>query len=794
MKKLYTTLLSVLAGFVGFSQTSVITGNASGGFENGPPFNFASNFWGSANGAFNQWAMGTGSVGAGTRGAYIGNGTTFAGTNDPAISHIYRSTAAAIPAGVNRIAVVFKYRQPVVDPGGDSLIMSVAVNAVPNPTAGNTVNPAYTRLYSNTATAYPGYVVIGPVDIPLAYAGQSIKLAFTHVNNGTGAIGVPAIDSVVMYHCNLAANTGTATLCPGTTTTLSNATGVGTWSSSNPAVATTLAGPAASTTVTGITAGTATITYSNGLCYQTTVVTVNPLPAAIGGVMTVCPGNTTLLSDTDPGGAWSNSPTSTATISAGGLVTAIATGTSTVTYTLPTGCRTTSVVTVHPLPVASNVTGGGSRCATGPGVSIGLDNTVPGVTYFLFNGASLVSSMAGTGAAANFPTLFTAAGTYTATATSTITGCSNNMSGSATVSIATPVVPSVTITLPTLICSGDLVTFTPVPVNGGVSPTYQWWVNGVATTMGSTYTYSPVNGDILAVTLHTGGICAIPDTAIASETLAVSTLVTPAVTIAVGPSNPSCEGSPVTFSATPTFGGPTPSFRWTRAGVNVATGPTYSCVPTNGDPVYCRMTSSYTCRTADTVLSSVITMTTVPSAAVPVVNILASPGTNVPDGTTVTLTAMVSGTTVPVAYQWHLNGTPIPGATDVSYTSNSFVAGDIITCKVTNVDPCAKSSLKSVSFGPTSAVGGIDIVDNAFSLSPNPNKGTFHLTGLLQEAGTMDLTVVNMLGQVIYSQSVVTPSAEVSQQINIGNVPAGVYLLNVRTGAASGLVRFTVSE
>jgi trimeric autotransporter adhesin len=148
---------------------------------------------------------------------------------------------------------------------------------------------------------------------------------------------------------------GTASLCVGATATLTDATGGGTWTSSNPAIAT-----IGSTTgiVNGVAAGTSLITYvTGGGCMATTTATVNPLPAAITGTRVVCVGSMTTLSDASSGGIWSSGSLTTATVgSVTGVVTGVSAGTDTVTYRLTTtGCHTSTVVTVDPLPCTTGI-------------------------------------------------------------------------------------------------------------------------------------------------------------------------------------------------------------------------------------------------------------------------------------------------------------------------------------------------------------------------------------------------------------------------------------------------------
>jgi hypothetical protein len=123
--------------------------------------------------------------------------------------------------------------------------------------------------------------------------------------------------------------------------------------------------------------------------------------------------------------------------------------TSTTTYTVQTTtaggyCATTmsgnAVVTVNPLPTAYGVTGGGSYCAGGSGVAIGLANSQTGKNYQLYRngGATAVGSpVAGTGSAITFGTQ-TTADTYTVVATDAATSCTASMTGSATVTVNSP--------------------------------------------------------------------------------------------------------------------------------------------------------------------------------------------------------------------------------------------------------------------------------------------------------------------------------------------------------------------
>src|ERR1019366_2438335 len=161
----------------------------------------------------------------------------------------------------------------------------------------------------------------------------------------------------------------------------------------------------------------------------------------------------------------------------------------------------TAIVVVNPLPLAYTVTGGGSYCAGGTGVMVGLSGSNTGIHYQLYRGITSVGTpVTGTGSALNLG-LQTVAGSYTVIATDATSGCTNNMTGSVAVTITATVTPTVTITTSPgdTVCAGTTVTFTAIPVNGGTAPTYVWNVNGSWTGSGSTYIYMPSDGDIVTV-------------------------------------------------------------------------------------------------------------------------------------------------------------------------------------------------------------------------------------------------------------------------------------------------------
>jgi len=245
--------------------------------------------------------------------------------------------------------------------------------------------------------------------------------------------------------------TGDSSVCIGTTNTLSNLPGGGTWVSVSTGVATI---GSSSGIVGGILAGTSIITYTapTSGCISTTTVTVNPLPTIFsitgGGTSSFCSGG--LGIDLGLGGSsfgvsyqlYDNGIAMGTPLSGTGGTLTFGYQTFAGTYSvvgtnITTTCSDvmsgTAVIIINALPTVYTVGGGGAYCVGGSGYPITLSGSDTGVTYQVFDGSVAIgSSVAGTGAALNFG-IFSAAGTYSIVATSNATGCSDYMSGSATI-------------------------------------------------------------------------------------------------------------------------------------------------------------------------------------------------------------------------------------------------------------------------------------------------------------------------------------------------------------------------
>lgn len=169
--------------------------------------------------------------------------------------------------------------------------------------------------------------------------------------------GCRAFDTVYVV-ANPAPITGVARACQFASTVLADPTPGGRWASLNPGVATI---GATTGTVSGIFGDTTTMTYTIAPgCQVHTVVTIDPLPSAIIGKDTLCPGVKDTLHNATPGGTWSSLTSAVALVDSNGVDTTITGGVATLKYAMiSTGCFTTKNIFVKPPPVPHIVFYGG---------------------------------------------------------------------------------------------------------------------------------------------------------------------------------------------------------------------------------------------------------------------------------------------------------------------------------------------------------------------------------------------------------------------------------------------------
>ena len=527
--------------------------------------------------------------------------------------------------------------------GSCYVTQEVTVNTVPVAISGNTT--AICQTFTITLSDATGGGLWSSATTTIGTVGSTSGVV-TGIGVGTTiisySIGSCSVTTIVTVDTQPAAISGTLTVCQGLTTSLSDATGGGTWSSVTGSIGT------ISTTgiVTGISSGTTIISYTLGICAAKAIVTVQPLPTVITGTKTVCSGSTTNLGDTPGGGTWSSSNTAVATV---GVSTGVVTGqtvavatTVTITYTAGSGCYMTTTVTVNPLPT----------------VILG--------SHVVCFGSSVTLSDAGGGT-------WTSANTFIATVGSTTGVVTGVGVGVTTITYKLPTGCYVTapmtvnplpvaITGPTLVCVGSTITLSDLTGGGTWSSS-----NTLLATVGSTTgVVTGISSGVVTITYTLGTGCYV--------TYNVTVNTPPAIITPVGDTT-FCPGGFVALTANTGAG---LTYQWYVGGVAIPGALSSSYIATTAGNYQVKVTNSNGCSAFSIPMSVTI--------ATPVASITATSSTTICAGTSITLDANIG---IGLSYQWLLGGAAISGAVGATLTTN--VAGDY-SCVVTNSTGCSATS------------------------------------------------------------------------------------------------------
>jgi uncharacterized protein YjdB len=616
---------------------------------------------------------------------------------------------------------------------------------------------------------------------------------------------VTTVNIVVTPAPTVAVISGSSTVCIGSAIALTDATSGGTWSSGSPSIAAVGSGTGI---VTGVVSGTSVISYtissSCGNVYATKTVTVNPLPLPVTGAGNVCAGSTVTLSDATSGGSWSSGSILIATVgSSTGIVSGVSSGTSLISYILPTGCMATSSVTVNPLP--STITGSTSICI---GTSSALGSTPTGGTWSSSNPlVATIGSLSGlvTSVAAGSTTI-----TYTLP-----TGCKNT-------TIVTVNPPPSAITGTTTICAGSATTLSDATTGG----TWSSSSTAVATIGSATGFLSGVSAGVANITYSTSTGCNV---------ITVVT-VNPAPSPISGTTS-FCEGATVTLSNTTTGGA------WSSGNISVATIGSVSGVVNGISPgtsaiTYTLSAGCYTnttvtinpmpfagiitgfssvCEGANITLTDGATGGSWSSSATAVASIVSGTGvvTGVANGVTIVSYTVtnVCGTavaTIPITVNPLPNAETIIGSNEVceneTIALTDMAAGGIWAASNGNASVSAIGIVTGVTAGTVtisytvtnicgsaSAVSLLTIIPTAICIAgvntvsanseirayPNPSRGIFSIDLPQTNSGSV-ITIVDVFGRVLETKAIENNNAQ-TWTFNLGNIASGSYFVKVST-------------
>ena len=731
----------------------------------------------------------------------------------PTIASVGSSTGVVTGLGPNYSTIIY-----YTLPSGCSTSYTVSVNPISAISGTSPLCQGSSTNYSDGTTGgiWTGSNAVMNINSSSGLVtGLSEGTAIITYTLGTGCTTTTTI--VVNPISPIAGNTS---VCAGQTMTLSDATPGGTWSCTS-TVATVVGSTGVVTGISGTYSTNISYTMPSG-CSVYYTITVNAL-SAITGATSVCPTMSISLNDLSTGGKWFSSAISVATVgSTSGIVQGVTAGTSIISYLMPSGCLATQVITVGAL---ASITGPSSVCV---GQSITLADATPGGTW---SSASTTIAIVGstgivTGVAGNLSTTITYALSSTCRATKTVNvyplqsinisttipicvgtsvTATNGLTGgtwsSANTSIAiigttgqiTGVASGTTIisyVLPTGCTAQSTVTVNALaPITGPGSVCWHSTITLSDAIGGGTWTSSAPT--IASIVSSTGVVTGNAASLTANITYTLSTGCKAFTTISVnpvpsapaaitGPSSVSVSGVPITLNDATTGG------VWTSSNTSFATvGATgiVTGVSVGSATISYTVSNSYGCTSYAS--KNINVGPVAPSHSVTInseANITVGGSQQLPN-TNTNWEVLTGENNIRLNVE---NGTIIGIAQGTSILRNVTTMGNETTINILNV-----------TINPAKENGMEGINEVSLVLSPNPNNGSFTISGNPGETFTNGATIqiADMTGKVIYYSKINSVNGNLNKHVTLNNeVSAGLYLIKISAGTDEHTLRLVIEK
>ena len=139
-------------------------------------------------------------------------------------------------------------------------------------------------------------------------------------------------------------------------------------------------------------------------------------------------------------------------------------------------------------------------------------------------------------------------------------------------------------------------------------------------------------------------------------------------------------------------------------------------------------------------------------------------------------------------YQWFLNGDPIPGSTDITYTA--IESGNY---HVEYIGPNGCPTITDLlEFTLQIGIDELSLFEN-LEVYPNPGKGQFTIRGLMSKYEEVTIELTNMLGQNLQPAIVLGSTNDFVQPVDISGYANGVYFIRIHAAESIVTVRYVKS-
>ena len=130
-------------------------------------------------------------------------------------------------------------------------------------------------------------------------------------------------------------------------------------------------------------------------------------------------------------------------------------------------------------------------------------------------------------------------------------------------------------------------------------------------------------------------------------------------------------------------------------------------------------------------------------------------------------------------YQWYKNGVEYTGDGATSWRIFPSETGEY-RCSITSIDGCNRvTDIANV----TNVCREAEMEMSGFEVYPNPTSGEFNINmNLSASVNTADIVIVNMIGDVVYSNNTSIANGILNASVNLQNATAGLYLVKIIAG------------